>query len=205
MNKIILSLNEFVNKFEKLKETEKKNFSRIINKLLQVNYITIQKKTDINDYRFILLYQDIIRFFFQLADFDLEIKYLNEVIFIKNKQNWNKLKLSKEESLVLLVLSIFFYRKKELNNSHNLKIEIFLKDVYKELSNIGYTEIKKLNKEKMKKILSLFCKYNIINFPDHSNIIDDDLIICIYPTILYLIDLEMVKEYQKLLNLNNKK
>ncbi|KXT29463.1 hypothetical protein AXA84_0109 [Candidatus Phytoplasma oryzae] len=198
----------FVEKFEKLKEQEKKNFSRVVNKLLQVNFITIKKQKDFNDYNFIILYKDIFDFFFQLADFELKIKYDNEVIFIKSKQNFNKLKLNKEESLILLVICILFYQKKEFNTNNSI-IEIYLQDIYKELGNIGYTEVKKMNKEKMKKNLMLLSRYNIIDFSDIHTINNDDisnnLIIKIYPTIIYVIDLEMAKQYQKLLNLNTNK
>lgn len=86
-------------------------------------------------------------------------------------------------------------------------IEIYLQDIYKELGNIGYTEIKKITKEKMKKILSMLYKYNIIDFYDNKNIsnnLTEDLIIKIYPTIMHLIDLETVQQYQKILNLNIK-
>ncbi|WBL31474.1 DUF4194 domain-containing protein [Candidatus Phytoplasma sacchari] len=200
----VKSTYNFVERLDNFKEKEKKNFSRIINKLLQVNFITIKKKTDIDDYHFIILHKDLFSFFFKLADFQLKIKYDNEVIFIKNKENFNKLKLNKEESLVLLVICILFYDKKKSNPSDDI-IKIYLKDIYKELGNIGYTEIKKMTKEKMKKILSLFNKYNIIDFLEKYNInnnLPEDLIINIYPTIIYIIDLEMVQQYQKILNLN---
>ncbi|KAB8122108.1 DUF4194 domain-containing protein ['Cynodon dactylon' phytoplasma] len=205
-NEELKSAHEFSKKFEKLEEKEKKFFSRIINKLLQVNFITSKKKSDINDYHFIVLYKDIFSFFFKLADFELKIKNENEVIFIKSKNNFNKLKLNKEESLVLLAICILFYNKKESSPSMSI-IEIYLQDIYKELGNIGYTEIKKITKEKMKKILSMLYKYNIIDFYDNKNIsnnLTEDLIIKIYPTIMHLIDLETVQQYQKILNLNIK-
>ncbi|MDV3196000.1 MAG: DUF4194 domain-containing protein [Candidatus Phytoplasma stylosanthis] len=188
----------FVDNFKKIKEQEKKIFSRIANKLFQVNYLTIQKKEDINDYHFILLQEKLFSSFFKLVDFKLEIKKYDGVIFIKNLLNFNKLKLKKEESLILLILRILFQDKKE-TTANNI-IQIYLKDIYHKLYNINYKEIKKLNKSKIKNILSLLKKHNIINLINDNDILKDDSIIQIYPSIIYLIDLDMIEEYQKIFN-----
>ncbi|MDV3168122.1 MAG: DUF4194 domain-containing protein [Candidatus Phytoplasma stylosanthis] len=188
----------FVDNFKKIKEQEKKIFSRIVNKLFQVNYLTIQKKEDINDYHFILLQEKLFSSFFKLIDFKLEIKKYDGVIFIKNLLNFNKLKLKKEESLILLILRVLFQDKKE-TTANNI-IQIYLKDIYHKLYNINYKEIKKLNKSKIKNILSLLKKHNIINLIDDNDILKDDSIIQIYPSIIYLIDLDMIEEYQKIFN-----
>ncbi|MEZ0180545.1 DUF4194 domain-containing protein ['Camptotheca acuminata' phytoplasma] len=194
-------LNIFSDNFRMLQEKEKNIFSRIVNKLFQVNYLTIQKKEDSNDYRFILLYKELFSSFFQLSDFELEIKKYDEVIFIKNLHHFNKLKLKKEESLILLILRMLFQEKKEVV-SHNNIIKIYLKEIYYKLNSINYKEIKKLTREKIKNILTLFKRFNVINYSD-SNILTDDLVIQIYPSILYLIDLDIIEEYQKMLLTNS--
>ncbi|MBP3059307.1 DUF4194 domain-containing protein [Texas Phoenix palm phytoplasma] len=191
-------LHIFVNNFENLKEQEKNIFSRIVNKLFQTNYITIQKNSDANDYRFIILYNELFSSFFKLSDFELEIKKHDEVIFIKNIHNFNKFRLKKEESLILLVISLLFYKKKD-KISLNQKVEFFLNDIYKELNNIGFLEIKKLTKERMKNFLLLLRKYNIIDFQYNSNNLSDNLIITVFNSIIYLIDLEMIQQYKELL------
>ncbi|MFR0367945.1 DUF4194 domain-containing protein [Candidatus Phytoplasma palmae] len=191
-------LHIFVNNFENLKEQEKNIFSRIVNKLFQTNYITIQKHSDANDYRFIILYNELFSSFFKLSDFELEIKKHDEVIFIKNIHNFNKLKLKKEESLILLVISLLFYKKKD-KIALNQKVEFFLNDIYKELNNIGFLEIKKLTKEKMKQFLLFLRKYNIIDFQYNSNNLSDNLVITVFNSIMYLIDLEMIQKYKELL------
>ncbi|MDV3185146.1 MAG: hypothetical protein Q8842_02185, partial [Candidatus Phytoplasma australasiaticum] len=83
-------LQIFSQKFKVLKEKEKEIFSRIVNKLFQVNYLTSQKNSDLNDYRFILLHQEMFISFLKLIDFELEIQKHDEVIFIKNVQQLNK-------------------------------------------------------------------------------------------------------------------
>ncbi|MDV3197608.1 MAG: hypothetical protein Q8879_00835, partial [Candidatus Phytoplasma australasiaticum] len=81
-------LQVFYQKFQILKEKEKDIFSRIINKLFQVNYLTSQKNSDLNDYRFILLHQEMFISFLKLVDFELEIHKHDEVIFLKNIQQF---------------------------------------------------------------------------------------------------------------------
>ncbi|WAN63239.1 DUF4194 domain-containing protein [Candidatus Phytoplasma rubi] len=188
----------FVEKFKILKEQEKNIFSKIVNKLFQVNYLTIQKIEDANDYRFILLYKELFSSFFQLSDFQLEIKKYDEVIFIKNLNHFNKLKLKKEESLILLILRILFQQKKEIKSNYGNLITIYLQDIYYKLNSIAYKEVKKLTKEKIRNILMLFRRYNIINYIDND--LSDGSIITIYNSILYLIDLDMIEQYKKLLN-----
>lgn len=187
----------FIEKFKNLTEQEKNIFSKIVNKLFQINYLTIQKTEDANDYRFILLYKELFISFFQLSDFQLEIKKYDEVIFIKNLNHFNKLKLKKEESLILLILRILFQQKRE-NKSSGI-ISIYLQDIYHKLNSIDYKEIKKLTKEKIKNILALYKRFNIINYIENE--LSDGLIITIYNSILYLIDLDMIKQYTESLNL----
>ncbi|TVY12323.1 DUF4194 domain-containing protein [Candidatus Phytoplasma pini] len=191
-------LKEFCKKFEFLKEQEQNLFSKIINKLLQVNYLTAQKSADINDYHFLLLHKEIFIFFLQLLDFELKIEKQDEVIFIKNLNHFNKLKLKKEESLILLILRILFQQKKENLGNYD-KVTIYLQNIYQELTKISYVEIKKLTKEKMKNILVLFRRYNIIDYSDNDYLLDN-LIIIIYPSILYIIDLKMVQQYKELID-----
>ncbi|MDC9032120.1 DUF4194 domain-containing protein [Columbia Basin potato purple top phytoplasma] len=187
----------FTDKFQNLTEQEKNIFSKIVNKLFQINYLTIQKTEDANDYRFILLYKELFTSFFKLSDFQLEIKKYDEVIFIKNLNHFNKLKLKKEESLILLILRILFQQKRE--NKSSGTISIYLQDIYHKLNSIDYKEIKKLTKEKIKNILALYKRFNIINYIENE--LSDDLIITIYNSILYLIDLDMIKQYTESLNL----
>ncbi|MDV3164896.1 MAG: DUF4194 domain-containing protein, partial [Candidatus Phytoplasma australasiaticum] len=169
--------------------------------LFQVNYLTSQKNSDLNDYRFILLHQEMFISFLKLIDFELEIQKHDEVIFIKNVQQLNKLRIKKEESLLLFLFRILFQKKKELVPL-NHKVEIYLQDIYLELKSIGYTEMHKLTKEKIKNSLLLFKQYNIIDFSDYNHYLPNDLIIRIYPTILYLINLGMLQYYQELFTTN---
>jgi len=132
-----------------LKEAEKSTFSRIVNKLFQVNYITRKKIADANDYRFILAYKEVFEAYFALADFELLIQRHEEVVYIKNESVFNHLRLKKEESILLLVVRMIYQQKMDVVTLDE-NVEIFLSDIHNELSRIGYLDNKRMTKDKLK-------------------------------------------------------
>lgn len=181
----------FSEQYIELKEAEKSTFSRIVNKLLQVNYITRKKIGDANDYRFILAYKEIFETFFVISDFDLKIERHDEVVFIKNESMYNRLRLKKEESLLLLVTRVLFQRKRDLVTLDE-NVEIYLEDIHNELRRIGYLDDKRITKDKLKPALTLLRNYNIIDYIDRS--LRDDARIKIYPTVLYVTNIHNIKQ-----------
>jgi hypothetical protein len=174
-----------------LKEGEKSIFSRIVNKLFQVNYITKKKPGDTNDYRFILAYKEVFEAFFVLSDFELNIKREDEVVYIANENLFNHMRLRKTESVLLLVIRIIYQRKKDLITLDE-NVEIFLNEIHAELTRIGYLDHKRITKDKLKPALSFLRNYNIIDYIDKG--LRDDARIKIYPTILYVTNLDSIKE-----------
>ena len=187
-NQAIKVLND---EFPSLKEAEKQIFSRIVNKLFQVNYITRKKIGDANDYRFILAYKDIFSAYFNLADFELEIKRHEEVVYIKNESSFNHLRLKKEESILLLIIRMIYQAKMELVTLDE-NVEVYLSDIHSELAKIGYLDNKRMTKEKLKPSLQLLRNYNIIDFMDKR--LHDDARIKIYPTVLFVVNVDSIKE-----------
>lgn len=182
---------QFSENFLDLKEAEKTTFSRIVNKLLQVNLLTKRKISDANDYRFILAFKEIFEAFFVLMDFSLNIKREDEVVYITNDSLYNHLRLKKEESILLLVLRILYQRKKDFVTLDE-DVEIFLHEIHSELMRIGYLDNKRITKDKLKPTLSFLRSYNLIDYIDRG--LHDDARIKIYPTIIYVTNLESIKE-----------
>lgn len=183
--------------FIALKEAEKTNFSRIVNKLFQVNFITRKKIADMNDYRFILAYKDVFEPFFQLTDFSLNIKREDEVVFIKNESIFNHMRLRKAESILVLVIRIIYQRKKDYVTLDE-NVEVFLHEIHAELSRIGFLDNKRITKNELKPALTLLRSYNIIDYIDKG--LHDDARIKIYPTILYITNFENIKQVVNLLD-----
>ena len=182
---------QFNEAYIELKEGEKSIFSRIVNKLFQVNYITKKKPGDTNDYRFILAYKEVFEAFFVLSDFELNIKREDEVVYIANENLYNHMRLRKTESILLLVIRIIYQRKKDLITLDE-NVEIFLNEIHTELTRIGYLDHKRITKDKLKPALSFLRNYNTIDYIDKG--LRDDARIKIYPTILYVTNLDSIKE-----------
>lgn len=182
---------QFHEAFISLKEVEKQNFSRIVNKLYQVNFITRKKTSDMNDYRFILAYKEIFEPFFKLTDFSLNIKREDEVIYIQNESIFNHMRLRKTESILILVLRIIYQRKKDYVTLDE-NVEVFLYEIHDELTRIGYLDNKRITKNELKPALSFLRAYNMIDYIDRG--LHDDARIKIYPSIIYITNLESIKE-----------
>ena len=144
----------FQEEYPKLKEGEKTDFSRITNKLLQVNFITKKKPGDGNDYRFILAFKEIFEAFLVLIDFELIIKREDEVVFIKNSEVYNHLRLRKSESVLILVIRILYQRKMDFVTLDE-NVEIFLYEIHDELTRIGYLDNKRITKNELKPALQI--------------------------------------------------
>ncbi|MFU8793154.1 MAG: DUF4194 domain-containing protein [Acholeplasmataceae bacterium] len=181
---------QFHDTYIELKEGEKNNFSRIVNKLFQVNFVTRRKPGDTNDYRFILAYKETFEAFFQLSDFTLNIKREDDVVFIKNENLFNHMRLRKTESLLILILRVLYQRKKDVITLDE-DVEVFLHEIHEELTRIGYLDHKRITKDKLKPALTFLRAYNIIDYIDRG--LHDDARIKIYPTILYITNLESIK------------
>src|SRR5690554_3338350 len=193
-NQDVKKLNE---EFITLKEAEKTVFSRIVNKLLQVNFITRKKIADANDYRFVLAYKELFDAYFSLADFELNIERHEEVLYIKNVSNFNHLRLRKAESVLLLVLRMLYQSKMDVITLDE-NVEIYLYEVHDELAKVGYLDNKRMTKETLKPSLQLLRNYNIIDYMDRR--LNDDARIKIYPTILFVIKTDSIKDLLDHLN-----
>lgn len=174
-----------------LKESEKNNVSRIINKILQVNFITKRKPGDTNDYRFILAFKEVFESFLALADFRLNIHRETEVVYIENEQLFNHMRLRKTESILILVLRILYQHKKDYVTLDE-DVEIFLHEIHSELTRIGYLDHKRITKDRLKPALTFLRNYNLIDYIDKG--LHDDARIKIYPTILYVTNYDSIKE-----------
>ncbi|MDX9691875.1 MAG: DUF4194 domain-containing protein [Acholeplasmataceae bacterium] len=182
---------QFNDAYSLLKEGEKTIFSRIVNKLFQVNFLTKKKPGDVNDYRFILAFKEIFEAYYQIADFSLHIERDEEVVYITNDNFYNHMRLKKTESILILVIRILYQRKKDFVTLDE-NVEIFLHEIHSELMRIGYLDHKRITKDRLKPALSFLRNYNIIDYIDRG--LHDDARIKIYPTILYITNLEGMKE-----------
>ncbi|MFA5693442.1 MAG: DUF4194 domain-containing protein [Acholeplasmataceae bacterium] len=185
------ALKQLNEEFFSLKEADKQNFSRVINKLFQVNFLTRKRPGDANDYRFILAYKEIFSNYLNLADFELIINRHDEVCYIVNQSSFNRLRLKKEESILLLVFRMLYQTKKDFITLDE-NVEIYLYEVHDELQKVGYLDNKRMTKDRLKPSLQLLRQYNIIDYIDRN--LRDDARIKIYPTVLHVVNMDNIKD-----------
>src|SRR5690606_10079596 len=109
----------------------------------------------------------------------------------KNEQVYNHLRLKKEESILLLVVRMIYQQKMNVVTLDE-NVEIFLSDIHDELARIGYLDNKRMTKDKLKPSLQLLKNYNIIDYMDRN--LRDDARIKIYPTILFVVNVDSIKD-----------
>ncbi|WP_308698772.1 DUF4194 domain-containing protein, partial [uncultured Thomasclavelia sp.] len=100
------------------------------------------------------------------------------------------------ESLVLLLLRRCYYQKmQEISLLDN--ITITLEELHDAISETGIVD-RRLNKGELKEIFRVLKRYNIIDLS--SNSLEDNTIIIIYPTILYVLPIERIEEIDNILD-----
>ncbi len=77
-------------------------------------------------------------------------------------------------------------------------VEIYLEEIHQELTKIGYLDNKRITKDKLKPALVMLRNYNIIDYVDKN--LRDDARIKIYPTVLFVTNLESIKEVVDLID-----
>jgi hypothetical protein len=181
----------FCEQYNTLKEGEKTTFTRIFNKLLQVNYITKNKAADNSDYHTILALNELFESFFKLSGFSLEIKKETGVVYIKQDESQNHLNLKKITSVILLALRLLYQEKKDIVTL-NEDVEINLSELHDKLSEVGFIDNKRVTKKDLKPEIDTLKRYNIINYNDPD--LHDSSRVKIYPTILYVLEIETIKD-----------
>lgn len=189
-------VTEFFHKYSKLKEKDKLNFARITNKLLNVNFITNQKESDVGDYYFTTGNLDLFKAYFSLMDHEIYHYTVNRVIMVSNINNYNRLNLKLNESIILLILRLL-YDEKIREVSLIDKVIITLENIHDMFLTTGLKD-RRLCKTELKQILALFKRYNLIEVIDYDYNNDESRLV-IYPSILYAVNIEDIKSvYDKL-------
>ena len=186
----------FYNQFIQLTDTKKEEFSRLTNKLLSVNYLCANRPRDREDYYKVVADLDVYINYFLLMDYVLEHHSIDKVLNLYNNQNYNRYMFKKNESLVLLLLRRCYYQKmQEISLLDN--ITITLEELHDAISETGIVD-RRLNKGELKEIFRVLKRYNIIDLS--SNSLEDNTIIIIYPTILYVLPIERIEEIDNILD-----
>ena len=173
-----------------LSEKKKEEFSRILNRLLAVNYLCGGRKRDREDYYFIIENEQLFKYFLIMIDYYFHLYKADRVIFIHNINNYNHLNLNQMQTIVLLLLrKLYFQKSQELQDTEF--IHITLGELHGEIEATGiYNE--RLKKTELKTIYQFLSRYNICERVGDLN--EDDSRLIIYPTINYILPVQKIEE-----------
>lgn len=173
-----------------LSEKRKEEFSRILNRLLAVNFICGGRKRNREDYYFISENEQLFKDFLMMLDYDFHLYKADRVIYIHNLNNYNHLNLNQMQTIVLLLLrKLYFQKSQELQDTEF--IHISLGKLHSEIEATGiYNE--RLKKTDLKNIYHFLSRYNICERIGDLN--EDDTRLIIYPTINYILPIQKIDE-----------
>ena len=174
----------FTHAYAELNETNKKCFSRVMNKLLNDTFLIKGNEKDKNDYYFVLNYLDMINSYFGYMEIECIVDNMLGVIHIKSLEDRNKISLKKFDTVLILILRLMYFKKsKEASIGENIFTN--LNDIDYEIKTTNIFDNEKKNDKVYEESLRKLKKYKLIDFTDN---ISTDMIIEILPTILILVN-----------------
>lgn len=179
-------LIEFNNSYVKLSEKEELRFKILVNKLINVNYLTSFKEEDKSDYYFIYNNLDCFKAYFSLGGRELK-HYKSQSVFVLESPYSQKQSLSKISSLVLLLLRLLYVQKLQEISLEN-SVNIILGDIQEKYEQLALGKVERLSKKEIEDSLKIFRKNNLIIFRG-NDFQNDDFVITILPTIQYVINI----------------
>ena len=175
--------------YESFTEGQKNEFRSIANKMLSNTFLARDKENNKNDYYFLINYKDLFEEFFAILGYELTVKSDIGVAFVSSENSTNQVKLKRDLTIVLLILRILYHEKLK-ETSLNEQISINVEDIH---TKYNYLEIKKrINKTDLIEALRTFRRFNLIEVI--GDITSSSARIIIFPTILYAIDTEEIRE-----------
>lgn len=178
----------FYNHYVHISDSKKEEFSRLCNKLLSYNYICASRPKDQDDYYKIISELDLYVQYFALMDYVVEHHQVDKVINLYNLQNYNRYTFKKNESIFLLILRKIYYQKMQEISLID-QITVSMEELHDALMATGLFE-KRINKVEIREILRLLRRFHIIDTTGQSD--DDQSIVIIYPTILYVLPIQEI-------------
>lgn len=130
----------FSNDYSDLTTDKRNEFSKIVRKLLNVNFIV--KALNPTEYQFIHQNVSLFTIFFKYMDFDFYLDTTREIAYYKTTDDNIGSRLNKNETIILLVLRKLYQVKLEEVSLDN-EIYITTNELHAMLSSVGYAEMAK--------------------------------------------------------------
>ena len=119
---------QFADELRKLGQTEQAAFSRVVNKLLNRTFVVKGLETDRSDYFFISEHRELFDSWFAIIDYELVHDVANGFHWIRTTMDHSRLKLSKFDTALILVLRLLYHTKSKEVTSQD-KVEVSVADI----------------------------------------------------------------------------
>jgi hypothetical protein len=170
---------------EKMTVGQQNQFRDIANKLLANTFLSRDKRDNKESYYFLMSYKEIFDEFFKILGYEIKLDMPTGSVMLEGSQPSNTLKLRRDESIILLILRVFYHEKMR-ETTLNENVVCSVSDIH---DKYDYLEIKrKLNKTDLISALRLFRRYNLIEVT--GDLTSSACKIVILPTILMAVKSE---------------
>lgn len=168
---------------EILGNVRKEQFSPCINRLLNRCFLVKSYAETSADYRFVLANRELFEGILDLLGYELLVREEQGVIGIQNTTGLGRVRFTKAESILLLILRLLYIEKmKELSQTD--ETIVILDDVYEKY---GMLKIGKLRTDVLAAALRRFVRFNLIRNLDRVDTGDPESRIRILPSILFAV------------------
>ncbi len=186
------ALRELNEIFSTYTETNQEEFSRLCSRLLNENFIYLQIDSDKNDYYKISSMRDAISDYFLLMDYSLYNDDQFKIFYLVTDTGRNTVKFKKLDTIILLILRLFYYQKSK--ETGNINIFVSIEDIFAYLNMTGIYDQEQKKSSIMESLL-LLKRYKILNFKASDISMDTQL--QVFPTIIHVVNSNDIDALEK--------
>lgn len=188
-----MELTDFINKYNELNPTDKKNFSRITLRLLSESYLIRDVKEDYDDYYFAISRENssMIDAYLSIINKKLVIDKDNGIIAVNNINETSNVKLNKRDTVILLILKYLYLDKiKNAKDITSNNIVVSVNEINDFIRNYQIYR-NELKLSQIRDSLDSLEEYKCLNYKIDEN---GEIKIELYQTINYLVDIKDINE-----------
>ena len=188
-----MELTDFINKYNELNPTDKKNFSRITLRLLSESYLIRDVKEDYDDYYFAISRENssMIDAYLSIINKKLVIDKDNGIIAVNNINETSNVKLNKRDTVILLILKYLYLDKiKNAKDITSNNIVVSINEINDFIRNYQIYR-NELKLSQIRDSLDSLEEYKCLNYKIDEN---GEIKIELYQTINYLVDIKDINE-----------
>lgn len=164
-------------------------FNEVANKLL--NECFLIKKREPDDYLFVIQNRSTFSDFFGTIGYEVNIYEHNGVIHLVNVDGNGRIRLRKDDSVMILLLRLLYLEKKKVL-SENTEIRVTWEEFANKYALLKISQKPRIDRAKREEVLKLFRRYKLAKVYSQDKL--DDTQIEIYPTIMFALPDRSIEE-----------